>query len=548
VTPDHFYGIDLNPFAVEVAKVTMMLAKKLAADELDDEQTILPLDNLDSSIVAKDALFAPWPAADAIIGNPPFMGRRKMLKELGADYTTRLAEAYPNVGGVSDFVTYWFPLAHDHLPPGGRAGLVGTKTIRENDGRKASLDYIVDHGGVIVDAVSSQPWSGDAAVTVSIVNWLKGDYEGQRILWINDGQLRLETTEIPSSLMPIADVRRANPLLVNQQPQSCFQGQTPGVIEEFVVDNAKRRRLLNADAKNASVIFPFLGGKQLLERPIIDEWIIDLPFDDVVTAEAEVPSIMAYLAERVLPIRQRAAREEAENAVAALARNPKARVNRHHAGFLDHWWQLGYRRAELLDAIRGLDRYIATSRYATEKRATIFAFIDKEIRPSDGLSVFALDDDYSFGVLSSAAHRAWLEARCSRLETRLRYTSKTVWDSFPWPQAPSSRHVQAIAALANEIINIRSRHLSAGVSLKRQYDSLRQPGASQLREVHAELDRAVLAAYEFPASGAGDDVVAQLLALNQAVASDPAAARGPGAADLSGARVSQYRLSPPPGT
>ena len=109
VTPDHFRGIDVNPFAVEVAKVTMMLAKKLSADELDDTQQVLPLDNLNEVITTGDALFTPWPTADAIISNPPYLGRRKMVDELGAAYNERLQRAFPKVGGVSDFVCYWFP-------------------------------------------------------------------------------------------------------------------------------------------------------------------------------------------------------------------------------------------------------------------------------------------------------------------------------------------------------------------------------------------------------------------------------------------------------
>jgi hypothetical protein len=136
VTPDRLYGMDVNPFAVEVAKVTMMLAKKLSADELDDDQSILPLDSLDDSIVAADALFTAWPKADVIIGNPPYLGRRKMRPELGNDYTQRLADRFPRVGGVSDFVTYWFPLAHDVLPSGGRAGFVATNSVRQTEIRR----------------------------------------------------------------------------------------------------------------------------------------------------------------------------------------------------------------------------------------------------------------------------------------------------------------------------------------------------------------------------------------------------------------------------
>ncbi len=134
--------------------------------------------------------------------------------------------------------------------------------------------------------------------------------------------------------------------------------------------------------------------------------------------------------------------------------------------------------------------------------------------------MFALDDDYSLGVLSSAAHRVWFEARCSTLETRLRYTPTTVWDSFPWPQNPTTALVSEVAEIASAILAERQVSLNAGQPLKRQYDALRQPGRSRLRDLHAAVDDAVLRAYAFaPAS----DVITQLLALNQAVAADPEA-------------------------
>jgi hypothetical protein len=96
----------------------------------------------------------------------------------GPAYAAWLAEQFPDVGGKSDDVAYWFHKAHDHLPPGGRAGLVGTTAIRTGDTRTAALDYLIDHGGVIYDAVASQPWSGEAVVRVSIVNWCKGSVPG----------------------------------------------------------------------------------------------------------------------------------------------------------------------------------------------------------------------------------------------------------------------------------------------------------------------------------------------------------------------------------
>ena len=524
VTPDHFAGIDRNPFAVEIAKVTMMLAKKLAADELDDDQQVLPLDNLDHVITAGDALFTPWPKADAIIGNPPYLGRRKMVNELGAAYNDRLHTKYPHIGGVSDYVCYWFPLAHDHLPDGGRAGLVATKTIRETSSRKASLDYVTDHGGIITDAVSSQPWSGDAVVHVSIINWIKNGEPGQRVLWLNNTDLRLEVDHIPASLRPGIDVRRAVALPVNHQPKVCFQGQTPGVTKGFTLDAAERDALIRRDPRSARYIHPFLGGEELLHDLTIDRWIIDLPHLDALTVERDAPALMAHLRREVLPTRKKAAQTEAGQNADRRAANSTARQDLSRTKFLDTWWLHWRRRGDMLQAFNGLDRFIATSRVASEKRTTVFTFVDTSVRPGDSLTTFALDDNYSFGILSSGLHRLWFEARCSRLGTGLRYTATTVFDSFPWPQSPTQAQVLAVEEIVEELMERRSQNLSAGMSLASQYDTLRQPGKSRLRTLHTDLDATVLSAYGFSAD---EELLAQLLALNLDMAAEPQHARGP---------------------
>lgn len=186
VSPKQFFGLDVLPFAVELAKVTLSLAPKLASDELHTTERTLPLDNLDGNIQCRDALVTPdgsrssWPAADVIIGNPPFLGSRYVADAHGYEYTRKIHRAYPAVPKMADFCVYWFRLAHDHLPVAtptdpfaGRAGLVGTQNIRNNQSRVGGLDHIVSHGGVIVEAVENQPWSGEAAVHVSIANWVK---------------------------------------------------------------------------------------------------------------------------------------------------------------------------------------------------------------------------------------------------------------------------------------------------------------------------------------------------------------------------------------
>ncbi|MEU7916439.1 DNA methyltransferase [Microbispora bryophytorum] len=543
VTPDHFFGIDKNPFAVEVAKVTMMLAKKLAADELDEHQDVLPLNNLDGTIVARDALFHEWPKVHAIVGNPPYLGRRKMVEELGATYTQRLAKHFPAVGGVSDFVCYWFPLAHDALADGGRAGLVATQSVRETSSRKVSLDYVVDRDGVIVDAVSSQPWSGDAAVQVSIINWVKGAEHAPetKMLWLDNGQLRLPVDFIPASLKPTTDVRKAIPLACNRRPKVCFQGQTTGNVRGFRLTADEANALIARDKLSADFIHPMTSGDPLLHELGPTMYVIDLPFTDSLEAESSAPGAMAHLRRTVLPGREAAAAKEAARNAEVLAANPNAKVNLHHQKFLATWWRHSYRRDDLIAAIAKLPRYIVLTIVAGVGRKSIYQFVDAAIRPDASLQAFAFDDDYSFGILSSSLHRTWFDERCSRMKVDPRYTPTTVFDTFPWPAHPTITDVERIAGLSAEILSLRDTYLRKKITLAQQYDTLRIPGKSQLRDLHDALDRAVIEAYGLNPE---DDILAQLLALNLAAAAESGHARRPGGSEWREAYKSVYKLTP----
>lgn len=544
VNTDNFLGLDSNQYAIEVAKVTLMMAKKLAADELQGgQEDVLPLENLDDSIRWGDALFNPWPKADVVVGNPPYMGRRKMVEELGADYVGRLNDRYP-APGVSDFVTYWFPLAHDALPEGGRAGFVATQAIRDNNSRVKSLDYIVAHDGVIFDAVSIQPWSGDAVVHVSIVNWVKGAAHApaERTLWLDGGELRLPVPHIPATLRAVTDVTTAKSLSVNTRPQVVFQGQTVGKVAAFRLTPDEAAAVARRDPKSSAFMHPQVSAKPMLNGLPL-QVVIDLPHTDAVAVTHEAPALVEHLKAEILPDRKKAAEKEIENNAKAMAANPRAKPKRHHQKFLETWWKQAYRREDMLDAIDRLPegRFIVLTRVAAEGRMSVYQFVDKALRPDDSLTVFALDDDYSFGILSSSIHRAWFDERCSKLKVDPRYTSTTVWDSFPWPLAPEAAHVQEIASTVQEILSVREELVADGMTLGQIYDALREPGVSRLARLHKDLDQAVMRAYRFSED---DDLLAQLLALNFAYADDPDAAQRPGGAGLGDvAYQSTYRLS-----
>lgn len=430
VSTRQFFGIDLRPFAVEVAKVTLMLARKLAADELGDERTYLPLDDLDANFQTANAILADWPAFDVCIGNPPYLGQTNWGADKDPTEIAALRRAYPEIGGRSDYVSYWFRKTHDEMPEGGRAGLVGTANIRSGDTRKSTLDYIVDHGGTIYEAISSQPWSGDASVEVSVVNWLKGEYDGPRTLWLSRGMVKLETDDITGSLSAETDLRAAEKLTANRKPQAIFQGQTPQHTGGFVLQPKEAQELVRKDPASASVLHPYLNGNDLAKTGAPSRFIIDIDADDAMAAAAQAPAAYQRVKELVLPDREEIVRQEAERNRQILEVDLTAKLNWERRDFHERWWQLWRRRPEMLEAIAGLSRYIATSRHAVWTRASIYAFVASDIHPGDAMTVFAFEDDYSFGILNSSSHRAYFEERCSRMRVDLRYTSRTVFDTF----------------------------------------------------------------------------------------------------------------------
>jgi hypothetical protein len=507
VSAAQLHGMDVDPIAVAVARWSLAVVDGRGAT---GELRVM------DAIVDADGGVPAWPRVDVIVGNPPFLDARKLTTTLGRAYARALRGAYPGVPGRADYCVYWLRRAHDALPAwstedpvAGRAGLVATKTIRENHARVGGLDHVVAAGGVIVEAVASQSWPGAASVDVAIVNWLKGDYRGPRVLQSADGERR-EVEQITSALTAGADVSAARPLAAVTRTKRCFEGQQPG-HRGFRVDAATREALARADPRIDEVVFPYMIGEALLSgrHAAAPEFVIDFAARSLAEA-AEHPGALAVVRRAVLPDWRANARREAADGGAG-----------EHGRRVKQWWQLKRRRPELLAAIAGLPRYVVCVRHTLRP---IVALLAGAIRPDSALTVFAFADDYSFGVLQSNIHWRWFAARCSSIGRRFRYTSETVFDAFPWPQRATQADVRAVAAAARAVRAVRAAHAGAG-GLRALYRGLDgAPGRHPLRDAHAALDAAVMAAYGF---ADGEDVVAALLELGREVG-DAADAVGPG--------------------
>lgn len=558
VSPRQFFGIDIIPFAVELAKVTLSIAPKMASDELHTAEATLPLYNLDENVLCKDALIdsdgnrAAWPPADVIIGNPPFLGAKRLKPERGADYVNAVRSLYPEVPGMADYCVYWFRRAHDHLPTAtaddpfaGRAGLVGTQNIRNNQSRVGGLDHVVK-SGVIVEAVENQPWSGEANVHVSIANWVKTG-EGQvdesallireeRRLWrkteLTPALLRTEAEEVRPRVetlgkrggirrdksfelvMQDADainsaisddhaVDHAVVLTCNTTPQRVFNGQFPR-HQGFVVTPEEAAMLTRGSLRrNRRVVHPYLIGREMITHAMPLRWVIDFQKRTILQAKG-FREPFRRIQQTVLPhVRSYADRE----------RRLSGKDKGQDQTWLKYWWQHFRCRKELIDGISRLPRYLAC---AEVTKRPIFCFVDAGIRPDHTLECFTFADDYSFGILQSNTHWQWFVAKCSKLKSDFRYTPESVFDTFPWPQSLTSDQVKAVAHAGVELRTLRDRSLrTLPGGLRALYRTLELPGRNPLKDAHAKLDAAVLAAYGFSAR---KDLLKQLLDLNLSVA------------------------------
>ena len=510
VSLTQFHGMDVNPFAVELAKVTMMMARKLAIDEFHTRESALPLGDLDGNLMATDALLnasgsqAVWPAADVVIGNPPFLGAKRIKRERGVGYVGALRRAYPEISSMADYCVYWIRRTHDHLVPPtddrpwtGRAGLVGTQNIRNNQSRAAGLDHVA-RGGTIISAVANQPWSGEARVHVSIVNWVKSQdpkfVPERRALW-NAQQSVREVAHINSSLSDDVDVSARATLDCNKRPKRCFQGKIPG-YRGFLLDAEQRRRLSACH----DVIRPYLTGRELLSDFRIRRWCID--FRDLDAASArEYRQAFEHCRQRVLPM------VEAKLADTKTTNSDMVRARRAHLG---RWWQFWNRRDALTGALSRMTRYIGCSRVT---RRPVMAFISSAIVPSDLVQVFAFEDDYSFGILQSRYHFEWFRKSSRlKLEKDLRYSVRAVFETFPWPQQATRANVLGVAAAARALRKLRRTAVaSAPGGLRALYRTLDGPGRNPLRDAHTHLDERVRLVYGF---SPGESILASLLRLN----------------------------------
>jgi hypothetical protein len=339
----------------------------------------------------------------------------------------------------------------------------------------------------LTSAVSTQDWPGEAAVDVSIVNWVRepGSIPARPVL---DG---VEVEGISTSLRPsaAADLSSAEPLAANAR--RAFIGQYVRGRGYVLERDEAISVLAEAGVRYRDVIRPFLNADDVVRDPQQAPTRFVLDFGARTLEEAmKYPKALDLVRKRAKPERDRLA--------------PGA----------DYWWRHWRPRPEMRKAVRSLSRFIVGT--GTSKRI-FFAWCDPWTCPSHAVNVFAFESDDAMGVLSSRLHTEWARQQSSTLEDRIRYTPSSAFETFPWP----SGNRDAVADVARRLYARRSEIcLERNIGLTKLYNQMEDGAWAELRELHRELDEAVAAAYGWPASVAHDSGESnrRLLELNQAIA------------------------------
>jgi hypothetical protein len=464
-------GIEIEQFGVDLARVTLWMGHKLAVEELDLDESTLPLADL-SGIRRADALRAEWDEANAIIGNPPYHGSQNLRKILDEDYVEWLKDHFG--AGLKDLCVYWFRRAADQMRPGDRAGLVGTNSISQNRARGASLNYIVEKGGVITDAVSRQKWPGEAVVNVSIVNWVQQPDAPPERFVLDAEPVEGINTRLHESMLAIEEYE---PLPPNKGRS--FQGPIPA--GSFYLEPDEARAILDRDdAHYKEVVRPYLIGDDITQEPEQHprRFIVDFGFMALEEA-MQYPAALELVRQRVKPERD---------------------VNRDK-GFRELWWRFGRPRGEMRKAIEPVPRYIAGN---AQGKRFLFCWVDRTVCPSNLTNVFAFGDDYSMGILTSSVHGAWAQSESSTLRIDLRYTPTSCFETFPWPQ-PDDVVRNEIGQITKDLIERRQAIcVENETGLTDLYNQVDEGAWSDIADLHGQLDEAVACAYGWDRAVAHD--------------------------------------------
>lgn len=475
---DQFHGIEIEDFPAQIAQVALWLTDHQMNQKVAEEFGLyfarIPLVTA-PHIQHGNALTLDWnsvlPAARCsnVMGNPPFVGAKLLDAGQRADMA-RVCQGIDNAG-LLDFVAAWYVLAARYIQGTAiRCALVSTNSITQGEQVGALWGWLLAQRIRIQFAHRTFAWNnegrGVAAVHCVIVGFGLGEVERKLIF-------EYEDIRGPAHALAAANI---NPYLIDG-PDVLVQGRlqplcsVPAVVNgsipadggNLVLDAEAREALLEREPDARRWLRPYVGAEGFIHNEYRDVlWLIDCPPGEL----RRLPAVMERVA-RVRDFRAASSKAATRTKAAIPTRFTEDRQPREGA-------------------------YLVIPRTSSENRRYIpLGYLSHEVIAANDLQLVPDCELYAFGVLTSAMHMAWTGVTAGRLESRIRYSAKFTYNTFPWPAAPTEVQRAAIEAAAQVVLDARAAYPAS--SLADLYDPLAMP--PPLVKAHAALDRAVDAAY-----------------------------------------------------
>lgn len=401
---------------------------------------------------------------DSFVGNPPFIGGRRIRETLGGEYRKALYRLYPESSGNADLCAFFFLRAFQNLKNGGTLGLVATNTIAQGDTKETGLEKILSKNGTIFRSINNMPWPGVAAVVVSVVCLIKKNVAPP--FFLNDHSVDY----ISSALDTRESIGPPETLAANKSIS--FQGSLLRGMG-FVISQAEAEELLGKDSRNVEVVQPFLNGDDLNRSfdQTASRWAINF-FDWPLKKAQSYKAPIQILMDQVYPKR--------------MGDKKGRRI------YEKMWWKYWRPRTELYSTISGFQRVLVV---AATSKTLAFAFSPIDVIFSHATYVFAFDEYGSFAVMQSATHEAWAREYAGSLKGDLRYTSD-VFETFPRLEDPSIAESagKCYYEFRQQIMQTRQEGLTKTYN---RFHNRREQSSNigQLRALRVEMDQTVAIAY-----------------------------------------------------
>jgi hypothetical protein len=417
------------------------------------------------------------PGFDSVVGNPPYLGGKRISSEYGDKYRDWLACIYERVGQNSDLIAYFARRCFVVLRDGGIFGIIATKTISQGDTREGGLAALLKERGTIIRAVRRIYWPGDAAVIVSRLHVLKGhlataDLDGRKVRRI-------------SAYLMEGDLDRT-PVALNANRGKAFQGSIVLGTGFIFADHgaaggstnslAEMIDLFERNPRNRERIYPYLGGEDLNNDPkqTGNRFIIDFADEPEEFVRKNYPDLISLLEKRVKPERQKQKREDLRR----------------------RWWQFAYRKNQLYTKSCNISHVFAmsqaTKHLGIARVESRFVFDQKTV-------VFPYCDYDVFTTIQCRIHDLWFTFFATTLGDTLNYSIGDCFETFPFPESEAidpelATRGQAYYDHRGAVMIARNEGLTR---VYNRFHGQRENAADivRLRELHAELDRAVLRTY-----------------------------------------------------